>query len=260
MPDENPIDSAQVARALPTKQDVKAPPVVQAPHLPAMEATGAVKTVLKNTFLPLMGSGAAQTGGGQGRMDAVPTHPSTPSSPSGKPQQPKEGAQVQTPGEGYVRLEVHVDNGKLSIISAKPVPGPLAMPSAVIHGYAYEVILNDQQVALGSVPDVGVRRAFANRDVPDPQGKHFLINVPTFDFSVRIPNGHFVTANLPKLNIVLHNVAEAPDRFTSLAPLEKQPGVKTTEVGRLAGINLEQLSPNVRSSLQQILSVTDKLR
>ena len=37
-------------------------------------------------------------------------------------------------------------------------------------------------------------------------------------------------------------------------------GVKTTEVGRLAGINLEQLSPNVRSSLQQILSVTDKLR
>ena len=128
---------------------LKRHPVVQAPHLAAMEATGAVKTVLKNTFLPLMGSGAGQTGGGQGRMDAVPTHPSTPSSPSGKPQQPKEGAQVQTPGEGYVRLEVHVDNGKLSIISAKPVPGPLAMPSAVIHGYAYEVILNDQQVALG---------------------------------------------------------------------------------------------------------------
>ena len=260
MPDEKPINPAPVVRELPTKQDVKAPPVMQAPHLPAMEATGAVTTVLRNTLLPLMGSGAAQTGGGQGRMDTVPAQPSTPSPPSGKPQQPKEGAQVQTPGEGYVRLEVHVDNGKLSVTSAKQVPGPLAMPSAVIHGYAYEVILNNQQVALGSVPDVGVRRAFANQDVPDPQGKHFLINVPTFDFSVRIPNGHFVTANLPKLNIVLHNVTEAPDRFTSLAPLAKQPGVKTTEAGRLAGINLEQLSPNVRPSLEQILSVTDKLR
>jgi hypothetical protein len=122
------------------------------------------------------------------------------------------------------------------------------------------VLLNDQQVALGSLPDVGVRRAFANRDVPDLQGKHCLIKVPTFDFSVRIPNGHFVTANRPQRDIVLHNVAEAPDRFTSLAPLEKQPGVKTTEVGRFAGINLEQLSPSVRPTLQQILSVTDKLR
>jgi hypothetical protein len=155
---------------------------------------------------------------------------------------------------------VHVDNGKLSITDAGQVPGPLAMPSAVIHGYAYEVLLNDQQVALGSLPDVGVRRAFANRDVPDPQGKHFFVNIPTFDFTVRIPNGHFVTANLPNLNIVLQNVTEAPDRFTSLAPLEKQPGVKTTEVGRLAGIRLEQLAPEVRPTLQRILGESDRLR
>ena len=260
MPDEKPINPADLIRALPTKQEISAPPVVQAPHLPSMEATGAVQTILRNTLLPLMGSGGGQTGGGQGRMDAVPANTSTSSAPSGKPQQPKAGVEVLSPGEGYVRLEVHVENGKLSVTGAKHVAGPLAMPSAVIHGYAYEVLLNDQQVALGSLPDVGLRRAFANRDVPDPQGKHFLVEVPTFDFTVRVPNGHFVTANLPKLNIVLHNVTEAPDRFTSLAPLAKQAGVKTTEVGRLTGINVEQLSPNVRPALQQILTVTDKLQ
>jgi hypothetical protein len=152
-----------------------------------------------------------------------------------------------------------VENGKLSVTGIRQVPGPLAMPSAVIHGYAYEVLLNDQQVGLGSLPDVGVRRAFANRDVPEPQGKHFLIDVPTFDFAARIPKGYLVIANLPKLNIVLHKVDEAPDRFISLAPLQKQPGVKATEVGRLAGIKVEELSPAVRPNLERILSEANKL-
>jgi hypothetical protein len=157
-------------------------------------------------------------------------------------------------------LEVHVENRKLSVTGVKQVAGPLSFPNAVIHGYVYEVLLDDQQIALGSLPDVGVRRAFANRDVPDPQGKHFFVDVPTFDFSVRIPKGHLVTANLGKLNIVLHKVEDAPDRFTSLAPLQKQPGVKTYEVGRLAGIKLDEVSPAVRSTLEQILEEADKLR
>lgn len=37
----------------------------------------------------------------------------------------------------------------------KEVPGLLGLPSAVTRGYAYEVLIDDQQVALGSVPDVG---------------------------------------------------------------------------------------------------------
>jgi hypothetical protein len=260
MADEKQINPAQVLRGLPIKQDPNAPPVTLAPDLPAMEAAGSVKTVLRNTLLPLMGSGAVPPTGGHGLMAAVPPQRPPSSPPPGKPQEPKAGAAGQTPGEGYVRLEVHVENGKLSVTGAKQVAGPLAMPSAVIHGYAYEVLLNEQQVALGSLPDVGVRRAFANADVPDPQGKHFIINVPTFDFSVRVPNGYFATANLPQLQIVLHNVTEAPDRLTTLAALAKQPGVKTTEVGRLAGINLQELTPALRATIQQLLVATDKLR
>ena len=150
-------------------------------------------------------------------------------------------------------MEVHLENGNLSLVGVKEVPGPLVMPSAVIHGYAYEVVLGDQQIALGSLPDVGVRRAFANRDVPDPQGKHHIVSVPAFDFFVRVPQGHISAATLPKLTIALHKVEDAPGRFTSLSTLARQPGVKTVEVGRLAGIKMEQLPQALRSHLEHIL-------
>jgi hypothetical protein len=134
------------------------------------------------------------------------------------------------------------------------------MPSGVIHGYVYEVLLDEQQIALGSVPDAGVMRSFANRDVPGPQGKHHFATVPSFEFAVRIPAGHLVTANLPKLNIVLHKVEQAPDRFTSLAPLARQPGVKLQEVARLPGIRLDQLPVAVRPELERIVTENERLR
>jgi len=263
---------AEVLRNLPAEQSATAVPVVLAPQLPAMEKTGQVKTVLRNTLLPLMGAGAQQTPGGEGRMAPVPPQRPAASPLTGKPQEPKSRAARTTDldfepdqdglgsADGYIRLEVHVENGQLSLTGVKQVPGPLAMPSALIRGYAYEVLLDEQQVALGSLPDVGLRRAFANSDVPGPQGKHYFVNIPTFDFFVRIPKGYFSTVNLPKLNIVLHRVEDAPDRLTSLAPLQKHPGVKTVEVGRLAGIKLEQLSSTVRPQLEQILHEIEKVQ
>ena len=254
------VKRVEVLRSLPTEQSATAAPVVLAPHLPAMEKVGTVKTVLRNTLLPLMGAGAQQPSGGEGLMAAAPPQTAAPSPSSGKPQEPKAGLAGVRSTDGYIRMEVHVENGHLSVIGVKQVPGPLAMPSAVIRGYAYEALLDGQQVALGSIPDVGVRRAFANSDVEGPQGKHYFIKVPEFDFFVRIPKGHFLTANLPKLNIVLHQVEDAPDRLSSLAPLQMQPGVKTVEAGRLTGIQLEQLPAAVRPQFQQILGETERLK
>ena len=260
MPDQEKMNPVEVVRGLPSKQSATAKPIILAPQNPTMENVGGVKTVLRNTLLPLMGAAHPQSTGGEGIMASVPEKMPAPSAPPAKPQEPKPGIAPHTTGEGYVRMEVHFENGQLSLVGVKQVPGPLAMPSAVIRGYAYEVLLNDQQIALGSLPDVGVRRAFANRDVPDPQGKHYIVSVPAFDFFVRVPQGHISAATLPKLTIVLHKVEDAPDRFTSLSPLARQHGVKTVEATRLAGIKLEQLSPAVRSHLEQILDETDKLK
>ena len=258
MPQPEEIKPVRVLRGLPPTQDATASPVIIAPHLPMMEKRGEVKTVQRNTLLPVMGAGAPQPPTGRGIMSPVPTQMPAPSPPSGNPQQPPESYVAPATPAGYVRLTVRLENGQLSVTDAKQVPGPLAMPSSVVHGYAYEVLLDDQQVALGSIPDVGVRRSFANRDVPGPEGKHHFAKVPTIEFSVRIPKSYVSTRNLPKLNIVLHDVREAPDRFTSLAPLQKQTGVNTVEVSRLAGIRLEQVSPTVRPALEQILREIDK--
>lgn len=242
-----------VERGLPTEQSPTAPPVILAPSLPSMETVGEVKTVLRNPLLPIMGAGNFPPTRGIGQMESVPTRtPPTTGLPT-KPQEPKD-APPTSASDGYVRMEVHFDKGQLSVVGLKRVPGPLALPSALIRGYAYEVILDDQQVGLGSLPDVGVQRAFANRDVEGPQGKHHFAKLPTFNFFVRIPAGYLVTANMSKLLVLLENVEEAPDRLTSLAPLGKQPGVKITEVGRLAGIQFEQLRPAVRPEFERILS------
>jgi hypothetical protein len=260
MPDPNkPVD---ILREIPQQQRPDAPPVVLNPSLPAMEKTGDVKTVLRNTLLPLMGAGAPiHPGGPSGLMEAAPSGPQQPTHPlPSKPQEPKPSSAPPTLTGGYVRLQVRSENGNLSIVGAKQVPGPLAMPSGVIHGYVYEVLLDEQQIALGSVPDAGVMRSFANRDVPGPQGKHHFATVPSFEFAVRIPAGHLVTANLPKLNIVLHKVEQAPDRFTSLAPLARQPGVKLQEVARLPGIRLDQLPVAVRPELERIVTENERLR
>jgi len=258
MANEEKEKPVEVLRKLPLEQSTTAAAVIGAPHLPAMEKISDVKTVLRNTLLPLMGAGHPQAMGGE-TMAAVPKRIRARSALSGKPQEAKPGSPPASPGAGYVRMEVHVENGKLSLVGVKQVPGPLVLPSAVIRGYAYEVLLDNQQISLGSVPDVGVRRAFANRDVPGPEGKHHFVKIPDFDFFVRVPQGHISAATLPKLNIVLHKVEDAPDRFTSLSPLAEQPGVKTVETGRLAGIKLDQLSPAVRSHLELVLRESEKL-
>jgi hypothetical protein len=64
----------------------------------------------------------------------------------------------------------------------RPEPGSAASLSTLeyaVYGYAYEVLLDEQQVALGSIPDVGLRRSFANRDVDGPEGKHQSSWLPT---------------------------------------------------------------------------------
>jgi len=253
MADRGGIRPGDVVRGLPTEQKPDAPPVVSAPSLPGMEKMGAVKTVLRNPLLPLMGSGSPPPTGGIGRMDPISTQKPPVSTLPEKPQQPIPHP-PPTAAEGYVRMEVHYDNGKLSVAGIKRVPGPLGMPSGLIRGYVYEVLLNNQEIGLGSLPDVGVQRAFANSTVEGPQGKHHFAKLPTFNFFVRIPASYVTTENMPKLQVVLHNVEDAPDRLTSLAPLGTQPGVKATEVGRLAGIQLEQLAPTVRPEFERILS------
>jgi len=237
---------------LPNEQKPMGAPVVNAPGLPLMESVGEVRTVLRNTALPLMAANAATEVSGEHLMEKAGTMSETPPSHNSGPQRASE-ATMPTRSDGYLRLEVRFENGKLSVIGAKTVPGALINPTALIQGKAYEVLIADQPISVGSLPDVGVRRAFSNRDVPDPEGKHRFVQVPTFEFFVRVPIAHVTAENLPKMNIILHEVRETPDRLVPTLAVQKQPGIEAMEVVRLSGIQLESISQDVRLQLEAII-------
>jgi hypothetical protein len=226
-------------------------PIVNVPERPLMEAVGQVKTVLRNTLLPLMGTDFSTPASGGNLMTKVQDIAQT--TPQHDLQKPRSDQAGTSPSDGYLRVEMRFENGQVSVIGAGEVPGPLTMPSAVINGFAYEVLLGDQQIALGSLPDVGLRRAFANRDVPGPEGKHRFIPVPTFDFFVRIPKTQISEVNLPNLTILLHNVRNAPDRLVPGAALQEQSGVETEEVARFRGLSSERLPAEVRPLFEKIM-------
>lgn len=245
---------AGLRAGLPTEQRPMGAPVVHAPGLPSMERVGEVKTVLRNTALPLMGTDASADTRGENLMAGVHAMANVPPWSGQGPQKPKEGQVGPAPSDGYVRVEFHVENGQLSVIGVREVPGPLAIPSAVIHGLVYEVLIGDQQIALGSLPDVGLRRAFANRDVPGPEGKHRFVQVPSFDFFARIPKVYVSRENLPRMTVVLHNVRQAPHRVAPGTALQKQSDIETIEIARLSGVRPEQLPAVVRPLFEKILN------
>src|SRR5216683_4540258 len=81
----------EVLRKLPLEQSATAAAIVIAPHLPAMERIGEVKTVQRNALLPLMGAGHHQSTKGEGVMAQVPSKMPPPLPHTGKSQEPKAG-------------------------------------------------------------------------------------------------------------------------------------------------------------------------
>jgi hypothetical protein len=223
------------------------------PNLPAMEAVGAVKTPMQTANLKPM-TMDAPAAGTQGRMDAFR---------AGLPEvvrpavlQAQQGSPLThpvQPSDGYMRMEIHSENGQLSIVGAQSVDGPLAQPEKITTGLVYEATVDNQQVALGSLPDANISRAFANSDVPDYHGKHRVTLRTSYNFFVRIPKSQLTAVTMPKLNIVLHNVTSAPDLVKPGILLSQQTGILHQEVGRISGINLASLPVEIKPLLQNLL-------
>ncbi len=229
------------------------------PNFPDMEAYGAVKTIVQQAQLPPMTIAAMPAVGASGAATQMAAFDParTPYMAGGAPGTPQQGTSAVpapiVPGDGYARIEMHSENGVLSVVGVHEVAGPLAIPGTVANGLAYEATVGDQQIGLGSVLDAGVSRSFANADVPGPEGKHHFTQRTSFNFFVRVPKAQISVAAMPNLHIALHRVANAPDRLAPGVSLLKQPGLEVAEVSRLPGIALEQLAPNVRPQLERML-------
>ena len=229
------------------------------PNLPDMEPHGAVKTIVQQAHLtPMTILAVPQAGPGSAATHMTAFEPArVAQTPAGAPNTPQQGTPAApvpvASGEGYARIEMHSENGVLSVVGVHEVPGPLAIPSTVANGLAYEAMLGDQQIGLGSVLDAGLSRSFANADVPGPEGKHRFTQRTSFNFFVRVPKAQMTIAAMPNLHITLHRVANAPDRLVPGVSLASQPGLDVTEVSRMPGIALERLAPTVRPQLEKML-------
>jgi hypothetical protein len=159
---------------------------------------------------------------------------------------------------GYVRLTIHVERGNLSIKDIKEVSGQLIIPTALGPGHAYEILIDDTPIAFGALPDLGVRRSFANPDIPGREGTHHITTLPSYDFFARIPKNQITRDTLPKLTIILLKVQQAPDRLKKSVSLTKQAGFRSIEVGRLSRISIDTFPLEIRPKLEHILKYKPK--
>jgi hypothetical protein len=154
--------------------------------------------------------------------------------------------------EAYLRLRLHVENSELSVVEARKVDGPLIMPDTIDGNLAYEVTVGSNRIAAGSIADVGVNRSFPNpQGVPGQEG-HFFVELPSYEFNVRIPRENLSPSTLPKAEVAIYRVKSPVKQSIGDKPLRSQFSNELREVARLKGIPVKKLSKPSQSEINRL--------
>ena len=154
--------------------------------------------------------------------------------------------------EGYVRLQIRVEHGGLSIVGAKFVEGPLAQTNALHPGLVYEVALGSRSIATGTITDGGVWRSF-----PDPLGRpglmgHHITEVPSYDIAVRIPIEKLSISALSKAQITLYRWRAAEPAVAAVGkPLASQLKGGMEAIAKLKGFRISELPEQAQTELRK---------
>jgi hypothetical protein len=142
--------------------------------------------------------------------------------------------------ERYIRLQIRVENGQMSIVDSHVVQGPLAQTSTFEGQYAYEVT-ESRLLHAGSLPDLNAVRGFAHPNGTLEQRGHHTYELANYNFQARVPLGAIDRSALPKVAVVLYRVKEHPPsraplaRAVSADSLGAQLEREVREVGRVVG-------------------------
>jgi len=233
------------------------PPVVENPLLPTMAP---IEKISARSVAAVPGTRMerrpAAASAGHGRMQQVPTGSSkTAADPKNgqRGEQQKSGGGAMASGVSYVRLRLHNEAGTLSIVGAKEVPGPLAVPDYVGTGLVYEVLSENRRIGLGSLPDPNVQRAFTNFDQPEAALGHNETVLDSYDFDVRVPRSELSAETLLKIAIQLHEIETAPPTPLGGQPLRAQLGDAARPLATLQGIRLHELAADAQAELTNII-------
>ena len=246
-------------KTLRMSREPAATPIVDNPKLKAMSGSQAVLKRIGGKVLRM--DDQATNTGGDTLMKALPSHLPSTGAPTGAltGASPKTD-QVEVPGSPAgqeamsVRLRLRITRGQVSVVAVHAVPGVLPPPERLDYGLAYEIRNGNRRVAVGSVPDVGMRRSF-----PDPQGRagmqgHHLQELETIEVNLRLPQREFSAASLSKLNVQLFRMKGQPPAgaITSVA-LAEQFKDQLRAVAELRGIDTTQLPARLQSAVSQAL-------
>ena len=231
-------------------------PVVEDPQLPLMDETETAQQRPVRGQIRLMDERSAPdpTEAGRGEMAAVPDEfgVTAPADGDYPPQEPARVTPAVAEPGGYLRLQMRVDDGEVSLVGVTRVDGPLSPPGPVHGGLAYEVSLGEQQLGAGDVPDPGVRRGFVPPDAPE-RG-HSVVEVPSYEFTARVPLDRLSAFNLPDLQVAVYRLDSGQVVHpTANRPLRELVGRIAEEVAALRGIRTDRLPAEVRDGLERAL-------
>jgi hypothetical protein len=226
----------------PARQREGAPPVSENPKLPSM-GEGEVRPEPIAGKIRMMPETPVPAKGGQNVMHptaSIKAEAAAGELPSQEPAQPAKSAK---PSEGYIRLRVRVENGKMSVVDSHDVEGPLIESEGVHAGYAYEVSVGSKRLHSGSIPDLSVVRSFPNPEGPPEERGHHITELSTYDFHVRVPRKKISASMLPKTEIALYRVKEpAQAKPLGARLLSTTFERELREVSRLKGIPAKVLT------------------
>jgi hypothetical protein len=158
-----------------------------------------------------------------------------------------------TGSEGYVRLRLRLDRGRLSVAGARAVAGPLLQPVRLHTGLACEVMVAGRRVAVESIPDLGVWRALPEpgQGGGGPAPGHHVTELDAFEFQMRVPRDDLPLAVLADARVTVYRCkSDAPTDPIGPGPIAEQFRRELREVARVDGVRLWELAPEVQEELR----------
>lgn len=235
------------------RSDPSAPPVIENSRLRMMSDSPARPRPIRGQVQLMSTDGAPAREPAGPVMEPVPERLTA----AGRPQGEQAEAPVDRDASGptSVRLRLHVNRGRISVIGAHVVPGAITVPDRLEYGLAYEITDGSRLIAVGSVPDVGQRRSY-----PDPQRReglegHHLEELESFELNVRLPQKAFTIRSLPRLRVTLFRMKERPEGgLVRTQPLFKQFPDQLRPIAELRGISLTEMSMPLQSQIRSAIS------
>jgi hypothetical protein len=237
---------------------VGAPPVIEDPERPAMTADVAA-VAAGGPVMPLFpATGPVDAPGHPSGAPGAPMEPAPPATAGGRVEQEAKPA-ADADGDGYVRLALRLDDGRLELLGARAVAGPLLRPEWLHAGLVWELQLDGRSVATDTVLDAGTSRAFPAPDADDPERRvHRTVELPAADFHARVARAELPLAALPSATVVVYRAKagppEAPLDADDPAPLADRFPRELREIARLEGVRLWELPGPVQEELRAALA------